>query len=159
MSKLRRALELSASDWLLLLQAAFWFAVVEFGLRTFQFGVLVDFLRPERLLDQIGFSRQSSGAQRAAYCVELASRLHPLNPTCLKKALVLYALLTRRGYDARLFLGAAKGTGKGREVDYHAWIEHQGQVILGGQGRERYATLCSLDRLERADRREGQVAS
>ena len=157
MPKLRRAFELSASDWFLILRAAFWFAVVELGLCAFQFRALIDFLHQKSPLDERTFSQESSTAQRAAYCVELVSRLHPLDPTCLKKALVLYALLTRRGFDVRLFIGAAKT--KGSELDYHAWLEHQGQVILGGQGQERYATLCSFNRFERLARRGGQVAS
>jgi len=155
--KLRRAFELSASDWFLILRAPFWFAVVALGLRVFQFRTLVDLLHQKSPLDQKAFSHQSSTPRRAAYCVELVSRLHLLDPTCLKKALVLYALLTRRGFDVRLFIGAAKT--KGSELDYHAWLEHQGQVILGGQGQERYATLCSFNRFERLARREGQVAS
>ena len=159
MPRLRRAFELSASDWYLILQAAFWFAVVELGLRGFQFRALVDFLHQKRQLDQRAFSRQPSSAQRAAYCVELVSRLHPLHPTCLKKALVLYALLTRRGFDVRLLIGAAKkSTEKASELDCHAWLEHQGQVILGGQGTERYAALCSFNGFERVAHREGRVA-
>ena len=160
MPRLRRAFELSASDWFLILQSAFWFAVVELGLHAFQLRALVHFLHQERPLDHRAFSRQSSSAQRAAYCVELVSRIHPLHPTCLKKALVLYALLARRGFDVRVLIGAAKtNTQKGSEVDYHAWLEHQGQVILGGQGHERYATLCSLDGFESAARRERRVPS
>jgi hypothetical protein len=158
--KLRRAFELSASDWFLILQAAFWFTVIELGLRAFQFRVLVDFLHPKGPLDQRAFSQQSSSAQRAAYCVDLASRLHPLHPTCLRKALVLYALLTRRGFDVRLLIGAAKTNAeKGSQLDYHAWLELEGQVILGGQGHERYAALCSFNRFEAVARREGRVAS
>jgi len=158
--KLRRAFELSASDWFLILQATFWFAVVELGLRGFQFRVLVDFLHQKRQLDLRAFSRQPWSAQRAAYCVELVSRLHPLQPTCLKKALVLYALLTRRGFDVRLLIGAAKtNTGKGSELNCHAWLEHEGRAILGGQGTERYAALCSFNGFERVARQEGRVAS
>lgn len=157
MPKLRRAFELSASDWFLILHAAFWFAVVELGLHAFEFRALVDLLHresPQRRLTQ-----QFPKAQRAAYCVELVSRLHPLHPTCLRKALVLYTLLTRRGFDVRLVIGAAKtNVEKGSELDCHAWIEHQEQVILGGPGHERYAPLCSLDRFQLV-RPEGQVAS
>lgn len=160
MPRLRRAFKLSVSDWFLILQAAFWFAVVELGLRAFQLRAVVNFLHQGSPLDQRAFRRQSASAERAAYCVELVSRLHPLHPTCLKKALVLYALLTRKGFDVQVFIGAAKtNTPKGSAVDYHAWLEHQGQVILGGQGHERYATLCSLDVFERVACREGRIPS
>ena len=160
MPRLRRAFELSASDWFLILRAAFWFAVVEFGLHAFRFTALVDLLHPKGPLDQRALSHQPSSAQRAAYCVELVSRLHPLHPTCLKKALVLYALLTRGGFDARLCIGAAKTlTEKENDLDCHAWLEHHGQIILGAQGQGRYATLCSLDPFERVARQEGRGLS
>lgn len=160
MPKLRRAFELSAFDWSLILQTVLWFAVVELGLRVFEFMALVNFLHQERPLDQRAVSQQSWRAQRSAYCVELVSRFHPLHPTCLKKALVLYTLLARRGFEVRLFIGAAKtNTEKGSELDCHAWLEHRGQVILGGQGHERYAPLCSVDRFERLACRERRLAS
>jgi len=140
--KLRKAFQLSASDWLLIIQAMGWFAVVEFGLRVLKLKTLLAVLENDRPAEREGSNRAPTNAERVGYCVELASRLHPLRPTCLKKALVLFALLARRGVKARVVVGTAKSDGK---LDAHAWIEHDGRVIMGGPARERYSTLCSLD--------------
>jgi hypothetical protein len=78
--------------------------------------------------------------ERVAYCVELSSRFYPFRPTCLKKALVLCFLLRRKGFDIQVQIGAAKDKGR---LDAHAWVEHQGRIILGAPTPGRYATLCA----------------
>jgi hypothetical protein len=141
-AKLRKARQLSASDWRMLLRAAGWFVIVELGLRLLSLKTLL------AVLDGGGRSHSAKGRtespsptpDRASYCVELASRVYPFEATCLKKALVLYALLKRRGVEVRLVIGATK---TGRKLDAHAWIEHQGRVIIGGPSEE-YAPLFTL---------------
>ena len=155
MPKLRKAFALSASDWLLIAQASFWFAVVEVGLCAVQLRTLLAILQGEEPSNRESYGQSSADLERAGYCIELVSRLHPLDPTCLKRALVLYALLTRRGFDVQLLIGATKIEGR---LEGHAWLEHQGRVIQGGQGRERYSILCCLDRSLVRARREGQAA-
>jgi hypothetical protein len=145
---LRKACELPIPEWFLVFRAAFWFAIVEVGLRILPFTTLTKMLG-KRKLSQKARGSQSCGGERVAYCVELASRFDPLEATCLKKALVLYALLIRRGLDVRLFIGAAKTiTDLANRIDYHAWLEHEGRVILGGGKSERYMPLhcvCGSD--------------
>ena len=146
MSKLRRVFALSASDWVLLAQAWMWFVVVEVGLTC------LPFQKALRVIQRTGIQRtftakegiqvHSTIPERAAYCVGLAARAHVLNSTCLKKALVLYALLARRGFDAQLFIGAAKAI-EG-QLDAHAWLECQGKTLLGEPAPGRYSTLCAL---------------
>ena len=138
--KLRKAKQLSASDWLLLMRALGWLAVVEVGLRLFALKTLLGILERGGRNRDMGTGRGSASPDRAAYCVELASRLDPFDATCLKKALVLYALLKRKGVDVRLVIGATKA---GRKLDAHAWLEHRGRVIIGESG-DPYAPLCTL---------------
>jgi transglutaminase superfamily protein len=140
--KVRKAFELSTSDWLLIVSATMWFAVVELGLRIVRLRTLLAILQHRRRSDRESDNQSFATAERSRYCVELASRLCPLPPTCLKKALVLFALLTRRGFDLQLLIGVAKTEG---ELEAHAWLEHQGRVIMGGPGCERYSILCCLD--------------
>jgi hypothetical protein len=140
--KLRKALALSASDWLLIVQAIMWFAVVEFGLLLVQLKTLLSILSRGKPFDRENYTQSSMVAERAAYCVELASRLYPLRATCLKKAVALYALLSRKGFDVQLVIGAAR---QGERLDAHAWLEHQGQIILGAPAPGRYSTLCALE--------------
>ena len=140
--KLRKAFHLSASDWLLILQASSWFAVVEFGLRVVKVKSLLAVLQSDKRDEREYGERVPANAERVAYCVALASRLHPLRPTCLKKALVLNTMVARGAVKVRVIIGAAKSEGK---LDAHAWLEHEGRIILGGLGSERYSPLYCLD--------------
>ena len=48
MPRLRKAFALSALDWLLIVQATLWFAVVEFGLRLLQLRTVLAILHGEK---------------------------------------------------------------------------------------------------------------
>jgi transglutaminase superfamily protein len=139
-AKLRKARQLSASDWRMLLGAAGWFVIVEFGLRLLALKTLLAVLDGRRRSRAKGIEAPPPSPDRASYCVELASRVYPFEATCLKKALVLFALLKRRGVEVRLVIGATKTD---RKLDAHAWLEHQGRVIIGGPSEE-YAPLFTL---------------
>ncbi|HKS96502.1 MAG TPA: lasso peptide biosynthesis B2 protein [Terriglobia bacterium] len=136
-AKLHKARQLSASDWVLIFQAAAWFAALEVGLRLLPLRTLVRILRGRRRTAGLPNAR----VERISRCVDLAARLDPFPATCLKKSLVLYALLRRRGIEVELFIGAAKTNGK---LEAHAWLEYQGRAITGGPPTERYAPLWSL---------------
>ena len=51
-----------------------------------------------------------------------------LRPTCLTQGLAAKALLAKFGYDSKLHMGVAHDDEK---LEAHAWLTHQGQVILG----------------------------
>ena len=123
---------------MLLIKAAAWFPAVELALRLVPLRRLLALCewgsRPDASLIRVS-------PEQASRLVEAAARVYPLRATCLKKALVLYALLTRRGLSARLLLGTAKEDGEFRA---HAWVEHEGKIVLGGPGTDRYSPLCCL---------------
>jgi len=154
--RLRKALDLSASDWVLIAQATLWFAAVEFGLRFLPLRTVLAQLHHQRPSGQETCGPTSAIPERAAYCVELASRLYPFRPTCLKKALVLYSLLNRRGFDVQVQLGAARDSGR---LEAHAWVEHQGRIILGAPTPGRYATLGALENSSAGTCRREHLAS
>lgn len=157
MRRWRKAFELSISEWLLILRATLWLGLVEVGLRVLCFNTLMEHLDQHRPADKAPVASPGR-AERCAHCVELASRLYPLEPTCLKKALVLYALLTRKGLHAQLWIGAAKSrTEQAAPIDYHAWLEHEGKVILGAANRERYIPLYSFNRTQNGVCTRGQL--
>jgi hypothetical protein len=60
--------------------------------------------------------------------IERAAKLIP-GTTCLPKALAVAGMLRSRGYDCELRLGLKKEAGR---VAAHAWVEVDGEVILGG---------------------------
>jgi hypothetical protein len=137
--KLRKAWSLPAREWMLLTEAAVCFPAVELALRLMPLRRLLTLCERGSRPDA---SPISVSPERASRLVEAVARVCPFRATCLKRALVLYALLTRRGLSARLLLGTAKENGNFRA---HAWVEHGGKVVLGGQEDSRYLLLCSLD--------------
>lgn len=56
--------------------------------------------------------------------VRAAARLNPLAGSCLRRALVLEALLLRQGRKAELCIGARRG--KDGELHAHAWVTLDG---------------------------------
>ena len=150
MSNLRKAFALSVSDWILIAQAWLWFGLVEVGLNCLSLKKLLQIIQRERD-GQAGNEEDDDNQEkvprrptpeRVAFCAGLAARLHALDATCLKKALVLHAMLTRRGFNSQLLIGAARAeTG---QLDAHAWLECQGKVLLGEATPGRYLTICAL---------------
>ncbi|MFO0982779.1 MAG: lasso peptide biosynthesis B2 protein [Planctomycetota bacterium] len=59
--------------------------------------------------------------------------------TCLPQALAAQWLLARAGYRSELKLGIAPGAG--RPVDAHAWLELDGEVVIGGPDVARFTPL------------------
>jgi hypothetical protein len=79
MSKVRKALALPASDWLLIAQAWMWLGAVEAGLSCLRLQRLLRIIQRPR--DAPTGSREQGELQpevpeRVAYCVGLATRLH-----------------------------------------------------------------------------------
>lgn len=80
----------------------------------------------------------------AVWAVEAAGRrLLSRNP-CLPRALAVLILFRRGGEVAELHLGVARdGDGP---VEAHAWVESEGQVVIGGDvPLETYTRLPGLD--------------
>jgi hypothetical protein len=77
------------------------------------------------------------------WAVTVASRYVPA-ATCLTQALATQVLLRRCGYSANLRIGVARS--EAGEFQAHAWVEYQGEVVIGGvQAPSRFTPLASLD--------------
>ncbi len=63
------------------------------------------------------------------WAVTLSSHYTPGGAKCLVKALTAQLLLNRYGYDHQLHIGVAKSDSN--DLEAHAWIEYQNQVIIG----------------------------
>ena len=84
---------------------------------------LVPFSRLLSRLDRLATGttgRTTRSLSRLRLFVTAAYRLLPVEKTCLRESLVLYALLRRRGVAAKLRLGVAKD---GQRLTAHAWVE------------------------------------
>ena len=79
-------------------------------------------------------------ASKIARMVSLAGRRSPWRTTCLRQALLLWFLLARRGIVSELRLGVEKSV-EG-DLAAHAWVERDGQVLIGGEDvQQRYVVL------------------
>ena len=145
MGKLAKARELSGGEWLLLLKVSVLLPMVRCGVRLLPFKTVVALFAGKASLDGNRARSNRIRPDRLGYLVEVASRHHFLQPTCLEKSLILFRILRRSGLDPELRIGTAKNDGR---FEAHAWVEHQGQVLLGGPV-ERYAPLLTLEEARR----------
>ncbi|MBT5872066.1 MAG: lasso peptide biosynthesis B2 protein [Candidatus Latescibacteria bacterium] len=80
-----------------------------------------------------------------AWSVETSSRFIP-SATCLVQALVTKVLLDRRGVSNDLRIGVAKE--EGGRLEAHAWIEYQGEIVLGAvEDLARFTEFPSLGKI------------
>ena len=78
-------------------------------------------------------------AQRTAVLVNSAVRRGFYDATCLRRSLVLWWLLRRRGIESRLRIGARI---EGDMFSAHAWVEYQDIVLNDSPDvRKRFATM------------------
>ena len=128
---------LSSGDRRLLVEAALFAMAVRIGLWTLPFRKLAS------LVQQVPGMKLRAGkpappAMRFQWAVQAASRFIP-GSSCLSRALTLQGLLARYHRTADLRIGVAKP--RAGSVEAHAWIELDGQVLLGGSQIDRYAPL------------------
>ena len=140
MSKLRKIQQLNWNDCLILARAFLLLPAVEMGLRLVPFRILLRWAQPKARPTGNTSSASQLTPERMAWLVDVAARLSPLRPTCLRKSLVLCALLSKRGFPARLMIGARKA----EEFQAHAWVELNGKV-LGVQRAHDYHELALFE--------------
>lgn len=85
---------------------------------------------------------QGGDAAALAWAIEAASRWAAA-PSCLVRALAAQLMLSWRGLTHTLYIGVARGA-SGR-LEAHAWLEHEGRVLVGGLPD--LARFTPLDRL------------
>jgi hypothetical protein len=138
----RKASRLSPIDYFLLVQAWSLYLLAELGLRMFRFDSLVRLSRLRSALTAIVSSSASPvSVERLAWLVQVAGRFSPVQPTCLKQAMILFWLLDLRGLTPTLRIGVAHDQGS---FAAHAWVEWRGEVIMGRSGCDRYLPLVSI---------------
>jgi Transglutaminase-like superfamily len=149
MSKLHKLLRLTGSDRDLLASTFLLLGAMRLGLRILPFQIL---LRIIHRISHPRYQRFSEGAigvdkmaiSRIVWAVEVSTRYMPGGAKCLARALTTKVLLNRQGYTPNLRIGvtkAANGT-----LEAHAWIEHQGQIVIGNLvDLSRYIPLPSVE--------------
>jgi hypothetical protein len=143
MRRLCRFLRLPAAERQLLISAVLLLWAVKLGLMLLPFHTLRQLLsKLARVTPGLSPSRRSS-VKKVVWAVEAAGRLVPWASTCLTQALTAQVLLLRRGYPALVHIGAVKGEGGGLQA--HAWVENEGDVVIGGHELEQYTPLVVFD--------------
>lgn len=144
MRALCKFLALSSSDRCLIVTSATVLAGIWIGLRLFSFGKVLE--RVDKF--SAPFSDSKRGAphsrDRIVWAVSAVSRYAPLNFSCLVQALSAKIALGRQGYPVTVRIGVAPaGCGK---LSAHAWLESNGEVVIGGKCRHDFSPLPSLNR-------------
>ena len=137
MTKLRKFSNLTWQEQRLLCRAAFLLVLAEVGLRIFPFRDLLNWAQRDSRRNR---AVMLTSPERVAWLVEAAARLSWLRSTCLRKALVLYALLKEQDQDARLMIGT---TSRRDGFRAHAWVEVDGKSF-GAQDQPLYTELASF---------------
>lgn len=135
MKRIRKFLQLSRPDQLLLIQTILVLAVVTLGLR------FLPWLTLQRLLLKLAnrhspvLLAQRPSVQRIAWAIRTAGSCVP-KATCLPQALTAQLLLIPGAYPADLQIGVARN--ENGKVEAHAWVTSESGIIIGD--------VCDLDR-------------
>ena len=79
--------------------------------------------------------------KRLSWSVQASAKRIP-GASCLTQALALQRLLVRAGHTADLRIGVAKDDVS--RLASHAWLEHEGEVLIGDNGElERYSPILA----------------
>lgn len=125
--KLQKFLDLSAPDRRLLWKAILSLSAVRIGLW------ILPFARVRRWLANIGGASASTSKfspERLAWAVDVAANVVPAGGHCLTQALTLQLLMHQNGYSCEVCFGIHPGSIG--VVAAHAWLEHDGRVLIGG---------------------------
>jgi hypothetical protein len=144
MRRIRKFLQLSRSDQLLLIQTILVLALVTLGLRIFPWQTL------QRLLLKLSnwhprfVTKQVVSAKHITWAIRVASWYIP-KATCLPQALAAQHLLIQRTHPADLQIGVARN--KAGKLEAHAWVTSNNSIIIGGvHASDRFVLLSPMDR-------------
>ena len=94
------------------------------------------------------------------WAIQAAAARTPWESACLVQALAGMVMLSRRGINATLYLGVAKGEAGQEAMDAHAWLRCGDRIISGAAGVERFAAISSFTRpVPHEDTREVKTIS
>ena len=137
MQVLRKFRSLNAVERSLLLHAVLLVAFLRAVLCLLPFSRVSDYLTRCAKRRPI---RQDIATSSLVWAIRTAAARIP-GATCLTQALAAKYQLERSGHNAQLHLGVAKEDGR---LLAHAWLECDGETVLGGEIADRYAPLVAV---------------
>jgi hypothetical protein len=126
----------------MLARLAFLLPAVGASLRLLGFKRTRDLLErfaPPPAQQELGETSLFENANRIARLVGIAANHGPYRATCLRRSLMLWWLLRRRGIPAELRIGVRKD---GKDLNAHAWVEHRDVPL--GQENAAYSPFSDL---------------
>lgn len=145
MSRLYKFFVLSRADQMLLIRTAFWLNAIRIGLWLLPYRILLRVLAKTWQAgddQQRAYQGSAENINKVVWAVAVAKRYMPGIIPCLAEALVIRLLLRQRCYTAFLRIGVARGADG--QLEAHAWVENESQVVIGGSGLGRYTPLEPL---------------
>ncbi|MFQ4140791.1 lasso peptide biosynthesis B2 protein [Chlorogloeopsis sp. ULAP02] len=95
------------------------------------------------IISQQSPQRDQISLNQIIWAVNASTRYMPGGAKCLARALTCQTLMNRYGYSPQLRIGVTKSE-KGK-LEAHAWIENQGQIVIGNlTDLSRFTPLPSL---------------
>jgi hypothetical protein len=88
----------------------------------------------------LGRHRKRLRDDDCVWAVEAAAWRLPWRTMCIEKGIAVQRLLRRAGTDARLHYGARHHPETGK-LEAHVWVTVDDQVVIGGDGAERFAEI------------------
>jgi hypothetical protein len=126
MRQLHKLLRLAPDDRQLLIQVLLLMSAIRLGLWLLPFRIL------RRWLNRLSHPQpglRTVTIERVVWAVEVVSHFMPGGVMCLARALTTQILLSWQGYLTQLRIGVAKT--QAGQLEAHAWVESQGQIIIG----------------------------
>jgi hypothetical protein len=142
MRALIKFIALSNDDRILIVRSASILVGIWIGLRFLSFGKLLEIV--EKLSISRNLETESKlDPEKIVWAVLAISSYSPLRFRCLEQALAGKITLSREGYRALVKVGVAL---ESHELRAHAWLESNGEVVIGGKTRGGFRQLPSFDR-------------
>jgi hypothetical protein len=140
MARVVKFLRLSAEQRWLLCKVTMLLAAIRLSLWILPYPVVRAFL------DRFGqaaarLEKDHSTAEQLAWATTVAGRFVPGGGHCLSQALTLRTFMARRGFPARICYGVREV--EGAPFMAHAWVEHDGAVLIGGGNLNRFRQLLA----------------
>jgi transglutaminase superfamily protein len=127
---LRKWLALAPADRRLVVEAAWWFVVLRVALRLLPFERVARYAERRH---QKGRADLAVATGRIGWATAAVARRLAPPRSCLAQALTAQVMLGRRGRPAEIRFGVRREEGR---LDAHAWLECEGEVLVGGEGLE-----------------------
>jgi len=132
----------SKADWLLLLVCMCLLAGIRLSLWVLPFQTLRRMTHTAGHLFASTRPARNQPMDRIVWAITVASRYVP-RASCLTQALAAQVLLQRHGVATDLRIGLARS--EQGQLQGHAWLEHNNQVIIGNSDLQRFTRLTIKD--------------